>query len=149
MNFLDFTKYLSELERESGRLALTETIAQMLTELEEEEIGVALYLLKGQIGADYEDLEFYFSAKSMVNAIQSLAGKGEEGDMFSLVSYDASSRYAELGDSGLLVQDFIKVLQEHGVDSYNPKAITLEQIHKKLRKIVATSGKGSVEKKSQ
>ena len=69
MFFKQFASVLSEMESISSRLAITEKLAGLFSELSVEEIAVVPYLLQGRVAPAFSGIEFGMAEKSVVKAV--------------------------------------------------------------------------------
>lgn len=128
MKFYDFCEYLQKLEQLSSRNEMTEVLADLIKNLKREELPAGIYLLQGQIAAQFMSVEFNFSTKLL---LKSLAGK-------SGVSENLSRELTRVGDIGLLLEGIIK---------NEGRVLSLEQVYRSLLGIALLSGKDSQSQK--
>lgn len=132
MKFAEFAIYLDKLDQTSKRLEMTDILASLIKDLNENEIKKGIYLSLGTLKAPFEDLKFNFADKQMVKTLATYSGKEME-EINSLYSKEG-----DLGSVGFLISQEIK----------NPH-LSLLEVYEKLEEIALIEGTGSQEKKSQ
>ena len=132
MKFSEFANFLNQLDQTSKRLEMTEILAKLISELNQDEIKNGIYLSLGILKAPFEDLKFNFADKQMVKtlALYSEKNPDEINKMYS--------KEGDLGSVGFLISKEIK----------NPTPSLLE-VYEKLEEIALIEGTGSQDKKSQ
>lgn len=125
MRFAKLAEYLEKLEGTSGRLAMTEILAQLYKEADADEIREVVYLCQGKLGPAYKSPDFGVADKMMLKAL------GEK----------ATELFKKYGDLGLVAQE---LNNESGSRNYGVK-----QVYEKLWEIAEVGGTGSQEKKQQ
>ncbi|MFZ1721862.1 MAG: ATP-dependent DNA ligase [Microgenomates group bacterium] len=148
MEFSIFSKKLSALEVEQSRLVLTELLAKLYLELENDERQPASYLLQGKLVPAFDSLEFQLSSKMIIRALARLLQSGEAMNLFgesdvSLGLDEVNSLYKNLGDVGLVAEK----VRERAPES--TKSLSLLEVFSRLEKIARESGAGSQEQKLQ
>lgn len=149
MKFVVFAEYLQELEKLSSRLAMTEKLAGLFLELEEEDIKPASYLMQGSLVPPYQSLEFQLSSKMVIRALARLDHEQQADDSTNLFGEtDLTSAQAKVtamfkkqGDLGLVAHD---VMAETGNSAKHPSLI---EVYGQLVEIAQFSGSGSQEQK--
>ncbi|MCD8484928.1 ATP-dependent DNA ligase [Candidatus Woesebacteria bacterium] len=158
MQFHQFAeKYLQPLEDTSKKLAQTELLAQMFSEIAAEEIDKYLYLLLGQMGPNFRNPQFQFGVQFMLYSLAELQPLKAElaenlfGEAVNNVAVEdqkklLSKRYKRLGDIGLLAEE---VLKELVTTSHNSTFadLTVPDVFDRLWQITEISGEGSQEEK--
>jgi len=132
MKFSDFAIFLDKLDQTSKRLEMTDILANLISELNQNEVKIGIYLSLGTLKAPFEDLKFNFADKQMVKALALYSDKNPEeiNKMYS--------KEGDLGSVGFLISKEIK----------NPTP-SLHEVYEKLEEIALIEGTGSQEKKSQ
>lgn len=133
MLFKEFSEYLEKIENIASRNEMTEILAEFIGKLDNTEIEHAMYLLIGRLAPRFIPLEFNFSSKLLLKALDGLNfsfGNIDEG-------IDVKKLYAELGDVGAVVEKFVidkkyKAIEHSIVDIFN-----------KLHEIAIIEGTGS------
>lgn len=135
MKFKKFSQYLEKIEQTGGRTEMTLIMVEMLKEMDPLEVKNAMYLLMGRLAPLYINIEFNFSRKLILRALDNL-------NKFLHVDSkieDSLTFFNKHGDCGLVAQIIME--GKAGADD------TIMQIYSELEKIAFTSGKGSVEQK--
>ena len=159
MFFNHFAQYLADLEKLNSRLAMTELLAQLFQELNQEEIVPASYLLQGRLMASYQSLEFQLSSKMLLRALANFYLRHEgplepsqlsvEQNLFEdgnqdLVIDKLNKQYKDLGDLGDL---FYQVLGDLPASSIAKNELSIGQVHQELIALAKVGGEGSQDKK--
>ena len=144
MKFSRYCEYLEEFESLSSRNEMTVKIAELLKELDVDELKAGIFLLQGRIAPQYVESEFNFSTKLM------LRGLIEEGNDESKVK----SGFLEVGDIGLIMaqlvnwpgkglslndvyKELVFIAQVYGINSQASKLRHFRQLYKRLSKLEA------------
>lgn len=159
MFFNHFAQYLADLEKLHSRLAMTEQLAQLFQELNQEEIVPASYLLQGRLMASYQSLEFQLSSKMLIRALANFyirhegpleqsqlsveQGLFEDGNQ-DLIIEKLNKRYKDLGDLGDL---FYQVVGDLQASSTAKNKLSIGQVHQELITLARVGGEGSQDKK--
>lgn len=133
MLFSDLAKFLADAEQTSGRNDTTVKLAGFLQQVPPGEIAQVMYLLQGRLLPGFIDLEFGFSQKSALKALDSVAA-----------GVDVSKEYAESGDLGLVAAH---IADQVNAQLKSPQSI--DQVYADLMQLAKSSGKGSQESKQQ
>ena len=135
MFFKQFASVLSEMESISSRLAITEKLAGLFSELSVEEIAVVPYLLQGRVAPAFSGIEFGMAEKSVVKAA-SLALQIDHKDFIREV--------LRVGDVGQAIE---KARGEF--TSFEQEDLTLLHVYGELKRITEATGNGSQEIKAK
>ncbi len=135
MYFKQFASVLSEMESVSSRLAITEKLAGLFSELSVEEIAVVPYLLQGRVAPAFSGIEFGMAEKSVVKAV-SLALQIDHKDFIREV--------LRVGDVGQAIE---KARGEF--TSFEQEDLTLLHVYGELKRITEATGNGSQEIKAK
>ena len=135
MFFKQFASVLSEMESISSRLAITEKLAGLFSELSVEEIAVVPYLLQGRVAPAFSGIEFGMAEKSVVKAV-SLALQIDHKDFIREV--------LRVGDVGQAIE---KARGEF--TSFEQEDLTLLHVYGELKRITEATGNGSQEIKAK
>ena len=130
MTFKKLATYFSQLEKTSSRLRITEILADLLKQADQNETDKVCYLSLGRLGPLYAGIEFNLAEKMMLRVISQAYGISEE---------KAKKEYKKIGDLGEVAAKFDK--------REKPKPLTVNQIYERLEQIAQDSGEGSVERK--
>lgn len=129
MKFHVFAEFLSEIEKLNSRNEITVQLADFLTKLKIEEVKPVMYLLQGRLVPKFIDVEFNFSEKLVIRALE------------EKYEVDAKSLLSKLGDTGLVAEDILNKREGSG------KKTELADVYSKLEELAMVSGKGSQEGK--
>ena len=135
MFFKQFASVLSEMESISSRLAITEKLAGLFSELSVEEIAIVPYLLQGRVAPAFSGIEFGMAEKSVVKAV-SLALQIDHKDFIREV--------LRVGDVGQAIE---KARGEF--TSFEQEDLTLLHVYGELKRITEATGNGSQEIKAK
>jgi DNA ligase-1 len=132
MQFKQFAEFLDKIENTAGRNDMMKSLAEFIPQLDSAEIAPAMYLLQGRLVPNYVDLEFGFSQKSALKALETLT-KG-----------DVNKWFGELGDVGLVAE---KVIANQKSEIRNAKHKDIATVYAELDALARLTGKGSQEAK--
>lgn len=146
MLFSEFSHYLQRLEKTASRLEMTAQLAELYTNLSNEEIKQASYLLQGKVVPDYESLEFQLSDKMVIRSLarlltattQSLTLFGEANTQEKIDAVAAQVR--KMGDVGTAAEELF-------AETKNVSLLTISQVFEHLCQIALDGGEGSQERK--
>lgn len=131
MKFIKFAEYLERIETTASRNDMTNIFAEMLNELNGDEIDKAIYLALGRLTAQYVSLEFNMSEKLMLRAVAQALGVKTE---------DVASGYKKVGDLGeYLFKE--SSIQNAGLEH------TLTEVYDRLVSVAKDEGGGSQDRK--
>jgi len=130
MKFSQLADYFEKLEATAKRNEMVALLAELFKSLSPEEISKVSYLCQERLVPNYEKIEFGMSEKLVARSLSKALNK-DENEIWSL--------YKELGDLGLLAQEYIKT---------EGNMVEILEVYNMLLDIATTSGKGSVEKKT-
>lgn len=133
MKFIDYCHYLEKLETVASRNVKTEILSKLFADLVPQEASEALYLLGGKIGSKYENIEFNFSVKMVINSIEKLLIEQKNDKATNIREI-----YSEIGDIGQFCYEVREECFEFSSTKYE-----LLEIYQKLKDIAFSSGKGS------
>lgn len=145
MQFSNFSTYLSELEKVTSRLEITQILSGLFKELDESEIYSAIHLSLGQLRPKYDKLEFNLASKMVIRSI-ALA--------YQLELSEVIAKTKKLGDLGEVAQ-IAATNSKSGSQTQQLFTTQLNQISdtsiqsvfSHLEEIAKISGAGSQEKK--
>jgi len=123
-----------ELERTSSRKQLTTLLADLLGQVQPEEIAEVSYLLQGRAAPLYEPVEFGLGERSIEKAI---------AQAFDIEPTEVHKRNAKAGDLGLVVA----ALATEAGHAQTGRDKTVREVFQELRAIADISGAGSGERK--
>ncbi len=127
MTFKNFSNYLKKIEDISSRNDITIVVSELISSLQLEESRLAMYLIMGRIAPKFVPLEFNFSSKLIVKALDTKYSNVLE-------------KYKKYGDLGTLIEE-LKLNDNVEVD------LDISTVFEKLKEIAVISGSGSQENK--
>lgn len=130
MTFKKLVNYFSQLEKTTSRNRITEILAELLEQADQNEIDKICYLSLGRLGPLYAGVEFNLAEKMMLRVISQAYGIAEE---------KVKQEYKQIGDLGEVAEKFDK--------REKSKPLTVNQVYQRLEEIAQDSGEGSVERK--
>src|SRR3989475_12436935 len=126
-----------KLDPVSGRIEITEILAELLNKTPRDELPLLAYLTQGKLRPDYEGVELGLAEKLALRVIASASG----------LSQDAVYRtYVKLGDVGSAAE---QLLSKKSQVTLTSERLTLERVYKTLLKVSQTAGEGSVDAKQR
>lgn len=141
IKFETFTRFLEKLENTSSQNEMVDILASIFKDLGEDEIGEVCYLVLGQIGPGYEDVNLGLSEKTVQSAISLASG-------YDKARVEEETR--NIGDIGEVASKLIKRTEnKFKVFSDHPKEPSVNDIYNGFRKIALASGKGSQKVKTK
>ncbi|RJR23411.1 ATP-dependent DNA ligase [Candidatus Microgenomates bacterium] len=143
MTFKKLSEYFEELEKTSSRLKITEILANLFKEAEEDEIGKICYLSLGRLLPQYEGLEFQMAEKMLVRAV---------AKAFGIEDQAVQKQYKKEGDLGVVAEELkargYKGAQVQSLFGEPKKQIlSVGEVYKRLMEIAKEKGEGSVDRK--
>lgn len=135
MEYVELCKVYSELEATTKGLEKTKILAEFLKKLRKEKDYEVVYLLKGQIFADYDSREIGVSDQLAIKAIAKVSGLNVE---------EINDLYRELGELGLVAE---KVVEKRKQSSLFSGKLDVEKVLNNLQKIPDLEGQGTVDRK--
>jgi len=133
MEFQRLAEYMGILDGTASRNSMTEILAELMKELEPFEVEEFSYMVLGQLGPSYEQIQFNLAEKMVMRAI-ALANKQPIDKVREL--------YKKVGDMG----DVATELATHNEEGFH-SALTIKEVYQKLTTIASEGGAGSQEKK--
>jgi DNA ligase-1 len=124
-----------KLQAISGRIAITEVLAQLLRETPKSELPMLVYLTQGKLRPDYEGIELGIAEKYALRVLHAASGKPVE---------QVRKVYIESGDIGTTAE---RLLEESRQGALFPEPLTLKRVYDTLMDISQRSGEGSIESK--
>ncbi|KAK6144339.1 hypothetical protein DH2020_021159 [Rehmannia glutinosa] len=135
--FMFVVKAFDAISKESGRIAITEIVCNMLRTVIEttpDDLLPVVYLLANRIAPAHEGLELGIGDASIIKALAEACGAKEA---------HIKKQYKELGDLGLVA----KASRSSQPLMRKPEALTVAKVFDTFRLIAKESGKDSQEKK--
>lgn len=135
--FLFIVRAFDMISKESGRIAITEIVCNMLRAVIEttpEDLVAVVYLAANRIAPAHEGLELGIGDASIIKALAESCGSKEE---------HIRKKYKELGDLGLVA----KASRSSQTRMFRAPELTVTKVFHTLRLVAKESGKDSQEKK--
>lgn len=142
MQFKEFSEYLYKIENTSGRNDITVLLSELYSHVDLNESKHVMYLLQGRLAPKFVPLEFNFSQKLIIRALEDLSQDSE------LVK----TLYKEKGDVGSVVEELINLSKLESntlIESEKIKGTDINSIYSAMSEIAYSTGAGSQEKKMQ
>lgn len=137
MRFKDVAGVFDKVESKSGRIEMTDILAELFKKASSEEIEKLTYFVQGVVAPPHEGIDLGMGERFAVEAIASATGyTGKEVD----------KDFKKSGDLGETAEEFLKKKKQQ---SLGRGEITILSLHKALIKIAETSGTGSSELKKK
>ncbi|MDO8554613.1 MAG: ATP-dependent DNA ligase [Candidatus Micrarchaeota archaeon] len=133
--FKDVAETFLKIESKSGRLEMTDILAQLFKKTDVKEIDKLIYLVQGILAPPYDGIELGLGEQFAIRAIASAAG------------YDRSkveSNYKKSGDLGLTIEELFAKKKQQSLSSSDMDVL---YIYDSFVKMAKTSGQGSQELK--
>ncbi len=137
MNFRDVAEVFEKVEEKSGRIEMTDILAELFRKANSEEIEKLTYFVQGNVAPPYEGIDLGMGERFAVEAIASATGH-------SIKEVDDS--FKKTGDLGITAEDFLKKKKQQALGK---SELTVTSIYKSFMKIAGTSGTGSSELKKK
>ena len=129
MKFQELAGYFERIEQTSGRIAMTELLAEIFKSVDPGEARHVAYLLQGRVAPRFVEVEFGIGNKLLQAAIAAA---------FEVEPGEVRKQLRDLGDHGLTAERFC---QAEGA------GLTVIEVFERLDALARTSGEGSVESK--
>lgn len=129
MLFADLAQYFDKLEKTSGRLEMTEILADLLNKADAADVPAITYLSQGRLGPLYDTTEFNIANKLMIRILARAYGVDEK---------EVKKMFGDAGDLGNVAEKLA---------AKQKSALTVAEVFDHLQKIAAAEGAGSVERK--
>ncbi len=134
MRYLKLAELYESLSETTKRLEKTDILSKFLKELSESDTEV-LYLLLGNIYAEYDERKIGISSQLVIKAISKATGTEKE---------KVVHEWKSLGDLGKVAEKLTKNKKQSTLQSH---VLTTEKVLENLRKLPALEGKGTIDKK--
>lgn len=151
MTIAKFSEYLNKLESTASRLEITAILAELLKQLEPDEIRPACYLLQGQLLPQYSGLEFQIAVKTVIKVLARLLPTkgGSATDLFGeelgTVDADVERKYKQVGDLGKVAVEIVEDRAKSGKVAEGLQSVT--EVYAQLLEIAQDSGAQSQQRK--
>ena len=129
MKFHDLAVYFERIEQISGRIAITELLAEIFKSVDPSEARRVAYLIQGRVAPRFVEVEFGVGDKLLVSAIASA---------FEVELEEARGHVRALGDHGLAAEKLCGAADA---------GLTVTEVFDRLDALARTIGEGSVESK--
>jgi DNA ligase-1 len=129
LTFAALTACFEELERTSSRKQLTTLLADLLGQVDADEIAEVSYLLQGRVAPLYEPVEFGLGERSIEKAV---------GQAYGVSPTEVRQRYARAGDLGLVVAE----LAGEAGQAHTGEDRSVREVFAQLRAVADYSGRG-------
>ncbi len=137
MKYRVVADYYGRLDGVSGRILMTEILAELLKKTPKKELPMLAYLTQGRLRPDYEGVEVGVAEKSALRVISTATRLSPEA---------VYKTYVKLGDVGSAAE---QLLTKKGQEALFSEPLTLERVYKTLVRVSRTAGEGSVEAKQR
>jgi len=134
MEFIELCEVYHELESTTKGLEKTEILANFLAKIKSE--PELIYLLQGNVFADYDRKELGISHQLAIRIISKTAG---------IPDSEVVKEFKELGDLGKVVESILR--EKKRQKSLFSEKLNVEKVMSNLRKLPTLEGKGTVEQK--
>ena len=129
--FKDVAQVFLEIEKRSGRLEMTDLLAELFKKTSSREIDKLIYLTQGILAPPYEGIDLGMGEQFAIRAIAAVSGYPKE---------QVEQHYKKSGDLGLTVDEMLGKRKQL---SLSREDMDIEYVYNALLKISKTSGAGS------
>ncbi len=137
MNFRDVAEVFEKVEEKSGRIEMTDILAELFRKANSEEIEKLTYFVQGNVAPPHEGIDLGMGERFAVEAIASATGHTVR---------EVDDSFKKTGDLGISAEDFLKKKKQQALGK---SELTVTSIYKSFMKIAGTSGTGSSELKKK
>jgi len=134
MDYLNICKVYEELKGTTKGLEKTSILAKFLSEIRE--IPEYIYLLQGNLFADYDSRELGISHQLAIRTISKTAGVNDA---------EVVKEFKNLGELGLVAEEILKKNKKQ--TALFQTKLSIDKIIKNLRKLTEIEGKGTIDTK--
>ncbi|HHQ44687.1 MAG TPA: ATP-dependent DNA ligase [Candidatus Altiarchaeales archaeon] len=135
MEFNQLSRVLERIEAVSGRLEMTDIVADFISNLNSKDLPTVILFLRGRIFPQYDSRELGIAEKLMVKSLCDVSGK-TEAEIHRILR--------KKGDMGLVAQEIIVSKTQ---TTLFKETLTLGKVRENLEKLATLEGKGSTDKK--
>lgn len=135
MDYGRLTQVLSRLEAISGRLEMTDIVADFIKEVPDESLPTVLLFLRGTPFPPWDSAELGIADKLMVKAVATVSGVAESR---------VEKLVAEKGDIGLVAEEILVAKPQTTLFS---ETLTVEKVLDNIHRLSTLTGKGSQDRK--
>ena len=132
MKYSKLAEFYEEISSTTKRLEKIEILSKFLKDLKNKEV---MYLLLGNIYADYDEKKIGISNQLAIKAISKATG---------INSKEVIQKWKSIGDLGKVAEELIKHKKQ---STLRIKNLTAEKVLENLRKLPGLEGKGTIDKK--
>jgi DNA ligase-1 len=133
--FSEIAKVFSEIESRSGRLEMTDLLAELFKKADNSEIDKLVYITQGILAPPYEGIDLGLGEQFAIRAIAAAAGYSKE---------EVETHYKKTGDLGITAE---QLLEKKKQLSLVAREMDVNYLYNALVKIAKTTGAGSQEMK--
>ncbi len=137
LSFSEVAKVFAEIETRSGRLEITDILAELFKKADSKEIGKLVYFIQGIVAPPYEGIDLGLGEKFAIEAIAFSSGHSKK---------EVEGHYKESGDLGLTAEHFSGKKRQLALSAAE---MDVNYIYSVLLRIAKTSGSGSNELKKK
>jgi DNA ligase 1 len=147
MNFRLFSEYLSRIEAVSSRLEMTDILAKLFEECDEEEVAIVCYLMAARVAPLFIPIEFNVAEKTLRKAAETVVRKHKH-------DFNVDRAFQRLGDIGEVVEEYLLEQRKKGqlevaAGNHEHSSLSLKQVYGKLWKVALLGGSGSSEQRQK
>jgi DNA ligase-1 len=135
MRFTEFAGVCEKLEGMSGRIEMTDVVADFLAKTDEYLLPTVCHFLQGKVFPLWSEQELGVAEKLMVKCMSTVSGKTEA---------EIEVAIKETGDPGLAAE---RILSSKKQTTLYTRTLEVEDVERSLTKLAVLSGKGSQDKK--
>ena len=135
--FSEVAKVFADIETRSGRLEMTDILAELFRKADSKEIGKLVYFVQGIVAPPYEGIDLGMGERFAIEAIAFSSGHSKK---------EVEDYYKESGDLGLTAEHFGGKKKQHALSTAE---MDVHYIYSAFLKIAKTSGTGSSELKKK
>lgn len=129
--FSDVAKVFLETEQRSGRLEMTDLLAELFKRVNSKEIDKLIYLMQGILAPPYHGIDIGLGEQFAIRAIAASSG---------YTVAQVTQNYKKSGDLGLTAQDLLSKKKQQALASRN---MNITYVYNAFLKIANTHGTGS------
>jgi len=133
--FSDAAEVFQQIEKRSGRLEMTDILAELFRKTDAREIDKLVYFIQGIIAPPYEGLDLGLGERFAVEAIASAAGYTKN---------EVDAHYKKSGDLGDTAEELLGKKKQ---TSLSTSEMDISYVYDAMKKIGAASGTGSQDQK--
>ncbi|MFH1520827.1 MAG: ATP-dependent DNA ligase [Candidatus Micrarchaeota archaeon] len=129
--FSDVAVFFKEIEKRSGRLEMTDLLANLFKQTNEKEIDKLIYILQGILAPPYEGIELGMGERFALEAISSASGYAKS---------EVEKNYKKSGDLGDSAEELLDKKKQTALSTTD---MEISYLFDALIKIAKSSGSGS------